>query len=586
MAENTLPAPTGASLPQLPARLAGPIGQVKGLIGQPAVRKSLPAVGAVGMIGLAAMAWSMIHTPPQRMLFQGLSDADKAAMVDALGQAKIATHIDQSTGTLTVSEDDYYKARMLLAQQNLPKEAPGGYQILDQLPLGVSRAVEGERLRQARETELARSIEEIDGVTDARVHLAMPEQSVFVRDSVSPSASVVVRLAGGRELSDAQVRSIVNLVASSVAGMKPDAVTVVDGAGELLSKPGAGDGSDDGDRTLDAERKMESKVRDQLTQMLTPLVGAGNFTSEVQADINLDESQATRESYDKDGGALKAEQGSWTGNQAGDPQNAGGIPGALSNTPPPPATAVPGQPQPAANGASGAAAPGQPPANASQAAATSAAQPAGSKQSDTFTRAFELGKEISVTRAAPGAVKRLSVAVVVRDGVGGKKRSPAEIDQLTNLVRAAVGFNQQRGDVVTVVARDFAGADDVSAKQPWYETGWFAMLARNLTAIVIAGLVLLLGVRPLVKALLKGRGADPAATPAQAAAAEATDAAEGEPSGVARLTQSAKREEKAQVSLDMLDNARSYEDKVTLVKEFTREHPNRAALAVREMIKS
>ena len=143
MAENTLPAPVGASLPAAAARFAQPIGQIKNLLGQPAVRKSMPMIGVVGMLGLAALAWSTLHTPPQRMLYQGLGDADKASIADALGQAKIATHIDQSTGTLTVADDDYYKARMLLAAQNLPKEAPGGYQILDQLPLGVSRAVEG-----------------------------------------------------------------------------------------------------------------------------------------------------------------------------------------------------------------------------------------------------------------------------------------------------------------------------------------------------------------------------------------------------------------------------------------------------------
>ena len=424
---------------------------------------------------------------------------------------------------------------------------------------------------------LARSIGEIDGVVDARVHLAMPEQSVFVRDSAQPSASVVVRLAGGRELSEAQVRSVVNLVASSVSGMKPDAVTVVDQAGELLSKPGGADGDDQGDKRIDFQRKIEAKYREQLAQMLTPLVGAGNFTAEVQADVNLDQTQATRESYDKDGGALKAEQGQWSGNQAGsDPQNAGGIPGALSNTPPPPATAVPGQQQtPPANGA---AAPGQPPANAAQAVATSAAQPANSKQSDSFTRAFELGKEISVTQSAPGDVRRLSVAVVVRDNDGAKKRTPAEVDQLTNLVRAAVGYNQGRGDVVTVISRSFAGADATDAKQPWYDAGWVPLLARNLTAIIIAGLVLFMGVKPLVRAILKSRANDDDERSAAAGEHPAT--------GIVRTAAVQRREEKAQVSLDMLDNAKSYEDKVTLVKEFTREHPNRAALAVREMIRN
>ncbi len=207
MADNTLPAAPGQTLPATGnplSRFAG-MGAVKGMLDQPAVKKSIPAIAAMGLLGSAALAWSMLSTPPQRMLYQGLNDADKAAISDALTTARINANID-GNGTLTVAEDDFYKARMLLASQNLPKSDPGGYAILDQLPLGVSRAVEGERLRQARESELARSVKEIDGVEDARVHLAMPEQSVFVRDSNAPSASVVVRLAAGRSLTDAQVK--------------------------------------------------------------------------------------------------------------------------------------------------------------------------------------------------------------------------------------------------------------------------------------------------------------------------------------------------------------------------------------------
>ena len=154
-----------------------------------------------------------------------------------------------------------------------------------------SRAVEGERLRQARETELAKSIEDIDAVAQARVHLAMPEASVFVRDSASPSASVVLKLQGGRSLSDSQVSSIVNLVASSVPGMKPDDVTIVDQLGALLTKSGGGGGANggDNDQRIDFQRRVEDKYRTQLIQLLTPLLGAGNFTTEVQADVNLDE---------------------------------------------------------------------------------------------------------------------------------------------------------------------------------------------------------------------------------------------------------------------------------------------------------
>jgi flagellar M-ring protein FliF len=493
-----------------------PIGALRGVWAQPAVRKSAPMIGILGLMASAALAWAMVATPPQKMLFSGLNDADKAAAVEALAQANIDSALDNQTGTLTVAEDDYYKARMTLAAQNLPKATPGGYAILDQLPMGVSRAVEGERLRQARETELARSIQEIEGVTEARVHLAVPENTVFVREHAAPSASVIVRLAAGRTLPENQVRSIINLVASSVPGMKPDTVTIVDGAGSLLTKPGGAGGFGASDERIDFQRRVESKYRDQLMQLLTPLVGAGNFSAEVSAEVDLSETQATREAYGKEG-----------------------IPGTLSNTPPP-----------AAEIKTGAAAAPQP-------AAGAAKVPDALKQSDQFSRAFELDKEISVTRAVPGGLKRISVAVVLREAEGGKPRSPQEIAQLEGLVRAAVGFDAARNDQVTVISRKFAGATEEEGA-PWYEAGWFPVLARNLTALIIALLVIFVGLKPMLKMLSKRREAPE------------TEPAVGRPP----------------VSIEHVDSAQGYEDRVKLVRDFTRDNPTRAALAVRDMIRS
>ena len=458
----------------IPERFANPLQQIGRVLAQPAVRRSLPMMLMVGLIGAAALAWSMLSSPTQKTLFSGLPDSDKAAVTSSLTQAGIKSRIDEGTGSLTVNEEDYSKARMLLAGQGLPKAAPGGYAILDQLPMGVSRAVEGERLRQARETELAKSIGEIDAVAEARVHLAMPEASVFLRDNAQPSASVILKLQGGRSLSDAQVQSIINLVASSVPGMKPESVTVVDQLGALLSKPGGSGGEGAaGNQRLDAQRRVEDKMRVQLVQLLTPLVGAGNFTAEVQADVDLDETQATREKFDQPG-VLRAETGTWTGNQkdaAG--QTPGGIPGALSNTPPPPATAsTPGAtPTPAATPAAGAAAPDA------------------NKQSDQFQRAYDLSKEVSVTRAVPGGLKRLSVAVLLRDADKGPKRSAMEINQISDLVKSAVGFNAARQDNVTVISRKFADTAAATAAPKWYDNAWLPVLARNATAVVIALLV-------------------------------------------------------------------------------------------------
>ncbi len=542
--------------PVLPDRFANPLRQIKGVLDQPIVRRSLPMTMMIGLIGAAALAWATMSTPTQKTLFTGLPDADKASVTAALAQANIASHIDGSSDALTVNEEDYSKARLLLAGQGLPKAAPGGYAILDQLPMGVSRAVEGERLRQARETELAKSIEEIDAVAEARVHLAVPEASVFVRDNASPSASVILKLQGGRSLSDAQVNSIINLTASSVPGMKPDSVTIVDQMGALLTKSGGGAGGDTGnDQRIEFQRRVEDKYRTQLIQLLTPLIGAGNFTAEVQADVDLNETQATREKYDTPG-VLRAETGSWTGNQKDGGAVTGGIPGALSNTPP--AASTMQSPQ-NANGASGAPAP-----------AAGAGAPDPMKQSDSFQRAYDLGKEVSVTRAAPGGVKRLSVAVLLRDPEKGR-RTAMEIGQVTDLVKSAVGFDPARNDNVTVISRKFAGADIVVDKQAWYDAGWLPIVARNVTAILIALLVLLLGVRPLAKALMKKR--DDAATGRPALGA-------GAAVGDETITTT------PVVSLDQLENSRGYDDRIGAVRGFTRDNPTRAALAVRDMIRA
>lgn len=558
---NALAPTTATPAPLVPERFANPLRQVQSVFAQPAVRRAGPMALMVGLVGAAALAWSALSTPPQKTLFSGLADADKASVTQALSAGNIDSHIDDSSGALTVAEEDYSRARLLLAGQGLPKAAPGGYAILDQLPMGVSRAVEGERLRQARETELARSIQEIDAVAEARVHLATPEASVFLRDNAQPSASVVLKLQSGRALSDAQVASIVNLVASSVPGMKPDAVTVVDQLGGLLSKDAAG--NDGSEARIRFQRQVEDKYRQQLIQLLTPLVGAGNFTAEVQADVNLDETSATRETFDKDG-RLRAETGNWTGNQAAPGQQLGGIPGALSNTPPPASQLS--TPQPATGN------PGAPVAGG--------AAPDANKQSDQFARSYDLNKEVSVTRNAPGGVRRLSVAVLLRDPEKGR-RTAMEIGQISDLVKSAVGFDQARNDNVTVISRKFADPAGAAAEGPaWYDNAWLPILARNATALVIALLVLLLGVRPLAKALMKKR--DDATAPAVGALPMGAAGAEGGAAGVAPLPAGITVADP--VALDQIETSSSFEGRVGAVRGFTRDNPARAALAVRDMI--
>uniref|UniRef100_UPI0015756F6A flagellar basal-body MS-ring/collar protein FliF n=1 Tax=Sphingomonas bacterium TaxID=1895847 RepID=UPI0015756F6A len=331
MSENAL-ATAAPAAPRIAIPQSGPaLERVRTFARQPAVARSLPLIGILAALALAALAWISFASGPQRDLFSGLGDADKAAVADTLKSGGIRYALDRDSGAITVNESDYYRAKMLLAQAGLPKSAPDGDAMITSLPMGASRAVEGERLRGAREMDLARTIEAIDSVETAKVHLAVEQPSVFVRDASPASASVMLRLRQGRALSDGQVQAIVNLVASSVPGLSPDHVSVVDQTGHLLSRNGGGDAG--ADRQVELQQKIEQRYQDQIAKLLTPLVGADGFTSEVHADLDFAEVQATRESFPKDTAVVQREQGGWANDAQGQAQ-AGGIPGAIANQPP------------------------------------------------------------------------------------------------------------------------------------------------------------------------------------------------------------------------------------------------------------
>jgi len=474
---SALPAPTSMFAPFTDPDGGSVLTRLSAFTAQPAVKKMLPAFIGMSAIGGALLAWSAMSPDPQRTLYSQLDDSDRAGVAAALDSAAIDYDIDNTTGALTVAESDYYKARMLVASNGTLATPESGDEVLDKLPMGASRTLEGERLRSAREHDLQLTIGEIDGVASVRVHLAEGEKSVFVRENVAPSASVMVRMKTGRQLSESQVSAIVNLVAGSVPGLSPDSVRVVNQHGRLLSEAG----SIDSDR-LDMQSRMESKLREQVTQLLRPVLGEGNFTSEIQVDLNMDEVTSARESYDKDGVVRsETEQQSQS---TGGAQPATGVPGVLANTPPTNTQAAPGAPQ------------GTQPA-------TPPATPPTSGESSS-SRTYELGREVSVSSSGPGSVKRLSVAVAISaDAMKGAK--PEELKDLEALVSAAVGANPQRGDQVKVMTRSFEPTS--VAPVAFYETSWFAMLVRNGAAVMAVLLVLLLGVRPMVKAV---RGEKPA----------------------------------------------------------------------------
>jgi flagellar M-ring protein FliF len=501
MADPAAPAPSLSLFAPLtdPAG-GGMLSRTGAFLGQPPVRRVLPWFAGVSAAGLTALLWMAMAPAPQRVLYSDLSDSERAQVVAALDKASIAYTIDNATGAVTVGENDLYKARMVAASDGALATPETGAQMLDKLPMGASRTLEGTRLLAARERELELTVMQIDGVEAVRVHLAEPEKSVFVRDNAAPTASVMVKLARGRQLADSQVSAIVNLVAGSVPSLSVDAVKVIDQHGRLLSSAKSGDT----DR-LDLQSRMEEKLRSQVSQLLTPMLGEGNFSSEIQVDLDMDQLTSARESYDKQGVVRSETQSASQTPGAG---TASGVPGVLSNTPPPPTTAQPGAPGAAPT-------PGASP--------TPAATPAANGETSS-ARTYELGREVAVTNQTPGKIKRLSVAVALSGAIMAKAK-PAEIDQIKQLVTAAVGADPARGDQIAVVVRNFS---PVAVTPPaFWETPWFAMIVRNIVALLAVLLTLLLGVRPLIKALKRDPAPVIVKDSEEAAAARDGEDAEG-----------------------------------------------------------
>lgn len=481
MANATVPVTTGGAVPMggAPPGLGDWRSQLSQFTGQPAFRRALPGIVAVGVIAIIAALYLTIAQGPQRILYSSLTDGERGKVVETLEQGGISYTIDNSTGALTVSENDVYRARMLVASDAGLAAPEGASEMLDAIPLGSSRTLEGERLRLARERELMLTIREIDGIESVRVHLATPERSVFVRQNNPPSASVMIRLVGGRSLSQSQVEAIVNLVAGSVPGMTTDTVRVVDQNGRLLSSER--DGALDG---LLLQQEFEGKLREQVTALLMPLLGDGNFSSQVQVELDKSELTSARETYDEDG-SIRSESERTSTRMAGN--GPGGIPGVTANTPPPDAELVDGAPDPAAAGA----------------AAAEGAEPVPSDSESAVQRNYELGREVAVTSTRPGGLVKLSVAVAVSDAAL-EAAAPLTIEEVQSLVSAAVGADEARGDQVEVVVSAFESTE--MEPMAFYEQPWFSNVLRYVTALIAVLLVLMLAVRPLIK-----RMRDPAA---------------------------------------------------------------------------
>ncbi len=455
-------------------------------------------------IGIGVFFWG---TAPNYMaLYSGLEARDASEVVASLQSAAIPYKLDGATGSVMVAAGRVHEARLKLAAQGLPKGTGVGIEMLQgEQSFGTSQFVESARYHHAMETELARTISTMANVKSARVHLAIPKRSVFVRERTAPSASVSLNLYGGRVIEQGQVNAIIHLVASSISHLSTSQVTVVDQNGRLLSAGDMGSDAAMSGKQYDYTKKVEKDFAKSIERLLEPIVGMGKVRATVNADIDFTQEESTEELFNPERQSVRSEQSSSSSRFSG--QGASGVPGVLSNQPPAAGTLVQGA------GAVG--------------GAPAAAMPLNSNKNTV--RNYELDRTIRHKKQGSGLIKRLTVAVLVDDHTVKKGRktektplTEEEMKRITTLVQQTIGYNEERGDKVNVINAPFTPAEVAEAlpepgmlDQPW---------VRNIGKQVLTGVILLVlvfvVVRPAVKSLIDYTPPAPALPPAAVSAEE------------------------------------------------------------------
>lgn len=525
-------APPGSSLlsPGDVARSVGnqvltdPMGMIKDMVRQPTVKKLLPLFVIMFVIAAFGLASMSMKTTPMKPLTMMLSDADKQVAMEALRTAEFKAEIDMSSGQIMVPENKYQEAKLLIASKGLPRTEAQGIDGLKDMPaMTTSQFMEQVRYNNAMEQELSRSISQISGIRAARVHLASPKQSMFVRDRVPTKASVVITRAPGKTISSANVQAIIQLVASSVPYLAPENVSVVDNFGSLMNEMLVEQPLGLTSAQLQQKQQMEDLYRTRLIQLLAPIVGEANVSAQVSMTLDFNQQETTTEDFDQRDKGPKTRSELYVEDRATF-KDAIGIPGSLSNTPPNP--------------------PQTPSATPDTSADVSKGQTEkGIQTIARSTKNYELDRSVRHVKSAMGTVQKIGVGVLINERpipAGMKIEKPAdgaapmttipytqeELERLNQLVRGAVGFSEERGDVVTVISTHFEPQVDPDAI-PWYKDETVAGVANSTVIAVLFLLFLVVVVRPMVKKLTTP-AFDAAAMAASAAEAAAREAAAAE----------------------------------------------------------
>ena len=560
------------------------LAKVRETIEQPGFRRAFPTLLASLTAVAAVILYISMQKPEMTTLFSSVSEAEKSKIIDSLKNMGIEIQVDPVTGELLVPGDVYHQARISLAAQGLPEFSGGGFDSLENMPLGISRSVEGVRLRQAQEAELGRSITEISSIQSARVHLALPEKSVFVRDQTPPTASVFVSLKNGRKLDQTQVLAVTNLVSSSVPAMNPSNVSIIDQFGNLLSN--APDDPDQAlaDSQLEYRMRLENIYRNRIQSLVTPIVGSGNVNAQVNIEIDFTRKEISQEIVDPDTIATLSEQNSLNVTAKKD---AVGIPGAISNEPPQEAAVNQEQNQ------------------AGLASNDNQSEPEKFEtKSSTNLKNYEVSKTYETVRNSSNLITRIDAAILIRDrkvinpdtGEEVSEPVPAEvITQVENLVKSALGIKQDRGDSLTVSSQPFVEEFDGFVSK-WYEGAWFRSIVEKTLLVLLIGVVALGVVRPMLNKILVPTASTnsvmelyaEAETMAEVAAKRATETEavevdEGE--SLDEIKAKLKPKKKGGISADMLDTANTYDDKVALVRIIVTDEAGRVANVFKQLMR-
>lgn len=463
--------------------------------------------------GVTVVLWW--RGPDWSLLYGNLADSDASSVVQALQTAGIQYKLDGGNAVMVPAEK-VHDARLKLAAQGLPAGSnQGGIDLISkESGFGVSQLMESARYQYALENELARTIASMRAVEAARVHLAMAQQSAFVTERRSARASVMLQLRNGRRLESEQVSAIVHLVASSIPELDAKDVTVVDQQGRLLSAPGGA--SSASSEQFAAAQRLEDNYVQRIEQLLSPMLGVGRVKAQVTVDLDPTASEEAREQYKPDGQVVRSEQSSEQSTRNG-ATAAGGVPGALSNQPPTGGTAIPAPNVTAANATPAAAGATKGTTASAVSTVASTGPESSSKES---TRNYEIDRTLSYTRQPGGGIKRLTVAVLLdnlrsvdKDGKAtAQALSAAQIDDITRLVKNAVGYNEQRGDSVNVVNAAFTETSEIVAQDsiPIWQRPWLLNIARLALGAILLLLIVLLVLRPLLRNLTSAFSAVPA----------------------------------------------------------------------------